>query len=129
MKCAPNFASPFINNITYVIPNNECNLCPYFSFSAEETYFLVEKAVAERLIFEKHLKTYHHNNASLHNKSREEDNNEFSVTRPTSACPLTMPANYHFLYLPYGLVVAKKALLKDQLIAFMNQRCLKTGFF
>ena len=79
-----------------------------FCFS-DETYTLLEKAVAERLIFENHIDLFR----------GEEKNHQDSSGRGLT-CQLTIPRGYHFLYLPYALVVRKGA--SRDFIPYLNQR-------
>ena len=77
-------------------------------YSLDETYFLVEKAVAEREILKGHIQ--HFGNKEVN-----------SADSSKLTCPLTIPRHgYQFLHLPYGLVVAKGA--SRDLMPFMNQK-------
>ena len=86
--------------MTSFFKNTALYLC-----SLDETYFLVEKAVAEREILKGHIQLF------------KEDHSDSSKL----TCPLTIPRQgYQFLHLPYGLVVAKGA--SRDLMPFMNQK-------
>ena len=76
-----------------------------FSKFTDQTYFLIEKVVAERIILQDHLSV-------LQNGSKKSNDN--------LSCRLTIPRGYQFLYLPYGLVVRKSA--SPKLLEFLNKR-------
>ena len=77
----------------------------YFLKFTDQTYFLIEKVVAERIILQDHLSV-------LQNGSKKSNDN--------LSCRLTIPRGYQFLYLPYGLVVRKSA--SPKLLEFLNKR-------
>lgn len=70
----------------------------------------MEKAVAERLILENHMDLFS-------KESSQEDRKNGGLN-----CELTMPRGYHFLFLPYALVVRKDLETSKDLISNMNER-------